>query len=459
MMHGTVALVGRPNVGKSTIFNCLTQSQRAIVSDFPGLTRDRIYGFAAFDSTADEDIDDDGFMLIDTGGFETANYSFQPLPHHVVWKQTLLAIEESDLVVFVLDGREGLHLYDQDILKSLKKFTKPVIYVVNKLDGRSEDLVNAEFFSLGVEEFLTTTASQNGGIDELRERIKVELSAKMQARKTTPKSQARIAIVGKPNAGKSSLLNRLVGEERSLVSEVAGTTRDTVDAELTYNGTTFTFVDTAGVRRKSKINELIESLSVLRSIRAIEDSHVVVAMIDATEKISDQDSRLIEMAVDFGKPVLIVMNKWDLVEEKTSQSAHIEAEEIRMRLRLTNYIPILFISCKNNQRVHKVTEMCLELYNASQKRVTTSKLNAALEAVVAGHTPTLIHGHSKRIRFYFATQIRVAPPTIVVFCNVADEIQESYKRYMHKQFREILEFGPVPIRLVFRSKKEQNEGR
>ncbi len=455
MIYGTVALVGRPNVGKSTLFNCLTQSQRAIVSDFPGLTRDRIYGFAAFDSTADEDAPDDGFILVDTGGFETANYSFQPLPHHVVWKQTLLAIQESDLVVFVLDGREGLHLYDQDILKSLKKLTKPIIFVVNKLDGRADEVVCAEFFGLGITEFLTTTAAQNGGIDDLRENIHTELAKTTKAVKTPAKAQARIAIVGKPNAGKSSLLNRLVGEERSLVSEIAGTTRDTVDAELTYNGMVFRFVDTAGVRRKSKINELIESLSVLRSIRAIEDCDVVVAVIDATEKLSDQDSRLVEMAVDFGKPVLIVMNKWDLVEDKTSQSAHIEAEEIRLRLKLTKYIPILFISCKNNQRVHKVTEICLELYQAAQKRVTTSKLNAALESIVAEHTPTLIHGHSKRIRFYFATQIRVAPPTMVVFCNVADEIQESYKRFMHKRFREILEFGPIPIRLIFRSKKDQ----
>lgn len=263
-----------------------------------------------------------------------------------------------------------------------------------------------------------------------------------------------VAIVGRPNAGKSSILNRLLGEDRAIVSEIAGTTRDTVDTPLTYNGQCFLLVDTAGIRRKSRINERVEALSVMRSLRAIERADVVLLILDATQGLTEQDMRLADLATERRKPIAIVVNKWDLVQDKTSNSGKEWETAIHHTLKTHAFAPVVFVSCVENQRVHKLMGLVERLAAMAQRRVETRLVNEALRTMVQEHTPALIKGKTRRIKFYFATQVSVAPPTIVVFCNVADEIHESYIRYMTHRFREMLGFGEIPIRLLFRAKTD-----
>ena len=457
MIKGTVAIVGRPNVGKSTLFNRLTKSTRAIVDDRAGVTRDRIYGAVTKEAPCEHW---DRFHVIDTGGFETKGHYFQPFKKNLVWEQTTYAIEESDIVVLVLDAKSGSHPHDAHLINFVQKFNKPTIFVVNKIDGKEQESFSWEFYELGIEKFLPISAAHNRNIWELSIAIEEELDQlpHLSKKAKSDDGTTKFCLIGRPNVGKSSILNKLVGNDRSLVSDIAGTTRDTVDCQITYEKQNYIVVDTAGIRRKTKIDDKIESLSVLRSIRTMEQSDVVVLVI-TPDGISDQDARLASLAVSNFKPLLIVVNKWDLFEDKDSNSAKELAEDIRYKLKDMDFVPIIFTSCLENKRVRNILGEIETLAKCYNNRIATSRINECLTFAVNRHTPALIRQYNKRVKFYYATQVRSAPPTIVIKCNVAGEIQESYKRYLTKQFRKRLDFGPIPLRVLYRNKSEKKEAR
>lgn len=453
MIRGSVAIVGRPNVGKSTIFNRLTKSNRAIIDDRPGVTRDRIYGSVLKNDPQDHW---ESFLLVDTGGFETKGQYYQPFSKNLVWDQTQIAIEEADVVVMVFDGKAGLHPHDQMLVRYLQKLNKPVIYLVNKIDGREQQTSTFEFHELGLDELYSCSAAHNKKIWELSEVIESTLEQCPQLDRKRPKtSETRISLIGRPNVGKSSILNRLLGENRSLVSDISGTTRDSVDAEISYNGHSYTVVDTAGVRRKTKINEKLESLSVLKSMRSIDASDVVI-LVTTHEGINEQDAKLANLAIQQFKPLLIVVNKWDLHEDKSSNTIQEMTLDIRAKLKSMAYVPVLFTSCLENKRVHKILSEVEKLAEAYRRRSSTSDVNSCLETAVRHHTPALIRRYNKRVKFFYATQVKASPPTIVVKCNVAGEIQESYKKYLTNQFRKNLGFDCVPLRVLYRGKEKKN---
>ncbi len=450
MIHGLVAIIGRPNVGKSTLFNRMTSSDQAIVDDQPGVTRDRLYGTAWLNDEKTE-----GYMVIDTGGFETDDFKFQPFAENIVWQQTEAAIKEADLVMFVVDAKSGISPHDVQLKRYLEQLEKPHLVVVNKVDGPEQAQAMWDFFELGTDDLAKVSAAHNRGVSDLKELIadKLKEMPDLQVMKSHLHA-TRIAIVGRPNAGKSSILNRICGEERALVSEIAGTTRDAVDTAITYNGTDYVLVDTAGIRRKSKIDERLESLSVMRSIRAIERADVVLLIIDALQGMTEQDARLSSLAVERGKPLAVIVNKWDLFPDKQTNTAKEYEDAIHREVKTIGFAPVVFVSALENQRVHKLMALAERLAEQTRKRVETSRVNAALRALVQEHTPALIRGKTRRVKFYFATQVAIAPPTFVVFTNVAREIQESYMRYMTHRFRAELGFDEVPVRVILRPKSE-----
>lgn len=457
MIKGTVAIVGRPNVGKSTLFNALTRTRNALVDDRPGVTRDRLYGQVYFD-----DFQERGFLLIDTGGFETEGVYYQPFKDNLVWQQTETAIQEADLVIMVFDGKDGVHPHDAELVRHLARKEKPVIFVVNKIDNKQRENLVFDFYQLGIESMLSVSAAHMIGIGDLVEAVEQNFAKipELNADKRRVNVQGtRIALVGRPNAGKSSILNRLLGEDRSLVSEVAGTTRDSLDTPLTYNQKQYVLVDTAGIRRRSRINDKVESLSVMRSMQAIERADVVLLVLDATQSLTDQDARIADLAASQYKSMAIIVNKWDLVPEKDGNSAQNYTNFLRNKLRLLSWVPILYVSCLENQRVHKIMALVEDITTKYHSRSDTRSVNTALREMVQEHTPSLLKATSKRVKFYYGTQVRTAPPTLVIFCNVAREIQESYKRYMLNRFREALGFNEVPLRLIFRGKEEVNRRR
>lgn len=452
MINGMIAIVGRPNVGKSTLFNRLTRSQTSIIDDQPGVTRDRIYGTAYYDHTRK-----DGFMVVDTGGFETDDFKFQPFAENIVWSQTEHAIHESDIVLFLMDGKHGVHQHDRDLVQYLKQTGKTILYAVNKVDGQEKESLIWDFYSLGLDKIWSVSAAHSKGIADLLECIKEALQDHCVKAKQYADSLVgtKIALVGRPNAGKSSILNKIIGTERSLVSSVAGTTRDSLDTCFNYHNKPYVLIDTAGIRRKTKINENLEVQSVVRSLRAIDRSDVVLFVIDALEGITDQDARLINLSISRGKPVLIVVNKWDLVPDKTSNTSRDYTDNIQKRiLKDIGFVPIHFVSCLHNQRVQQIMEKVTQIIEQCQKKISTSKVNDSLQNMVARHSPHLIKKVSKRVKFYYATQVSHRPPTFVVMCNMAQDIHSAYKRYMIKSFRKDLGLADVPVRLIFRGKKE-----
>lgn len=452
MISGTVAIVGRPNVGKSTLFNRLTRSKTSIIDDCPGVTRDRIYGTAYYQKEKTS-----GFNIIDTGGFETESFNFQPFEENLVWKQSQQAIEESDLVLFLLDGKHGLHQHDQIICRYLQDREKKVLFVVNKIDGEEQGILSYEFFKLGADtNFINVSAAHNKGIKELLAAVKksMDLIPKLSKQQSYLEG-TKIALIGRPNAGKSSILNRLIGEERSLVSPIPGTTRDSIDSTFMYHGEPYVLIDTAGIRRRTKVKETLEVQSVVRSLRAIERADVIIHVIDATVGITDQDARLIHMAVDRYKPILLVINKWDLIPDKDSSTLKNYTNNIKERyLKDLSFIPLAFVSCLENKRVHSILEQVKNLIQQNNHKAPTARINESLERIVSTHSPHLVKKFAKRIKFYYATQIASNPPTIIIKANAAKEIQESYKRYMLKTLRKDLGFTQVPVKMIIQKKSE-----
>jgi GTP-binding protein len=438
-----VAIVGRPNVGKSTLFNRLVGERRAIVEDEPGTTRDRVYGSADWGGIE--------FTVVDTAGLqdeqEIATSTVAEIARHTR-EQAQSAIDEADVIVFLVDTKAGLTSGDQEVAELLRRTDKPTILVANKADnlGRREDAV--EFYSLGLGEPLPVSSIHGAGSGDLLDRI-VEALPEFEEEPET--EGPNIAIVGRPNVGKSRLLNALLGQERSIVSDVPGTTRDSLDTQLVWAGQPLTLIDTAGIRRKGRVEQGIEHFSVLRSMRAIDRSDVVLLVIDATESFTAQDLHIAGYVEEQKKGLVVVVNKWDLVDKgpTTMETYRQRAQEA---LAFMPYAPLTFISAKFGQRVHQVLETALQVVEERDRRVTTAQINKLLREAVAKHPPASKPG--KWLKFFYATQVDVAPPTFVFFVNDPTQLHFSYRRYLENQLRNTFGFTGTPIRMSFRGREE-----
>jgi GTPase len=438
-----VAVVGRPNVGKSTLFNRLVGERRAIVEDVPGTTRDRVYGATDWGGLE--------FTIVDTGGLQDEHEEPAGSLAEIARRtreQATAAIAEADVIVFMVDAKAGINAGDHEVADVLRRTDKPTILVANKADSaqRRENVV--EFYELGLGEPLPISAYHGTGTGDLLDRVVESLP---EAEEEPEIEGPAIAIVGRPNVGKSRLLNALLGQERAIVSDVPGTTRDSLDTQLIWAGEPVTLIDTAGIRRRGRVEQGIEQFSVIRSMRAIERADVVLLVIDATEGFTAQDLHIAGFVEEQKKGMVVVVNKWDLVE-KTAQTMDEYRAKAREALDFMPYAPLVFTSAKFGQRVQQVLETALQVVKERQRRVPTAALNAMLREAVANHPPPSKPG--KWLKFYYATQADVSPPTFVFFCNDPAAIHFSYRRYLENRFREAFGFAGTPIRMSFRGRDE-----
>lgn len=433
-----VALIGRPNVGKSTLFNKLTGSKMAIVEDIPGVTRDRIYGDVEWLRYK--------FKMIDTGGIEPVS---EDIILQQMKRQAELAMETADVIVFLVDGKEGVTPADYDIAEMLRRTNKPVVLVVNKLDNISMEENKYEFYNLGIGEPISISSSLGLGIGDMLDEIVKHL--KEFEFDEEDSAEIKVAITGKPNVGKSSLLNRLAGEERVIVSDIPGTTRDAIDSYIEIGEDKFLFIDTAGIRRKSRVKEEIERYSVIRSFAAIERADVCLIMIDAGEGVTEQDEKIAGYAHESGKAIVIVVNKWDILE-KNDKTADEFTNNIRRQLSFISYAPIVFISVKTGQRIPKLIELIKYVADKHSTRITTGVLNEVIAQAVMMKQPPIERG--KALKIYYATQVSTKPPTFVLFVNYEDAIHFSYERYLENQVRQNLGLDGTPLRFYYRKKKK-----
>ncbi len=440
MQKPLVAVVGRPNVGKSTFFNSVVGRRISIVKDMPGVTRDRIYGDAEWCGYS--------FSLVDTGGLDVKDKSnFQKS----ITRQAEIAVELADVVILLVDGREGLVGADYDAANFLRRYNVPVVLAVNKLDNNEIEKTH-EFYALGLGEPLGISAEQNKGIGDLLDVVVSKFKNKVSPDEDA--DRLKIALVGKPNAGKSSIVNKLLGEERVMVSDVAGTTRDAIDMPFTYNGKDYTLIDTAGIRRKRSIeNESVELYSVLRAFEAIRRSDVCVLVIDAKQGISEQDVRIAGFIHEQGKPSVIVMNKWDLIEkdEKTMNKFNKRLQE---DLKFMDYFVPLYTSALTGQRLNKIMELIDMVYDHSTTRIKTSTLNDILQNAILTNEPPARKG--KRLKIKYITQADITPPTFVLFVNDKDLMHFSYERYLENCIRNAVDFTGTPIKLVVKNKADDD---
>ncbi|ATD54904.1 ribosome biogenesis GTPase Der [Clostridium chauvoei] len=433
-----VAIVGRPNVGKSTLFNRLAGQRISIVQDTPGVTRDRVYAQAEWLNY--------NFTMIDTGGIEPER---EDIIVKQMRRQANIAIETADVIVFIVDGKEGLTPADHEVANMLRKSKKPVVLVVNKVDSLREEDNAWEFYNLGIGDPITISASQGLGLGDMLDRV-VEHFDRFDADEEED-DIVRIAMMGKPNVGKSSLINRLLGEERLIVSEVAGTTRDAIDSSLETAEGKFTLIDTAGLRRKSKVKEEIERYSVIRTYAAIERADVCILMIDATEGVTEQDEKIVGFAHEMNKAIMVIVNKWDLIEkdDKTMQKYK---EDLAMKLKFLKYAKYLFISAKTGQRTHKVLQIAKECYDNYCKRIQTGVLNDVINKAVLMKEPPIVG--LKRMKIYYATQVATKPPKFIFFVNDSSASHFSYQRYLENQLRDSFDFSGTGIQIEYRERKE-----
>lgn len=438
-MKPVVAIVGRPNVGKSTLFNRLVGRRKAMVDDMPGVTRDRNYASVSRYGAP--------FTLVDTGGFEpvTDNRLLQQMR-----EQSQLAMEEADLILFIMDGREGLTPADVEVAKMLRKAGKPVYYVVNKVDGDKLEAGIGEFYSLGADNLFTISAEHNRGIGDLMDEVVSTFSHLSEAEEDA--DIPKIAVIGRPNVGKSSLVNRLLGAERVVANPMPGTTRDAVDTYFNCNKKRYLLIDTAGIRRKGRVSQKLEKYSVMDALRSIDRADVILIVLDAEEGVTEQDTKIAGYAYEAGRACIFVVNKWDTVE-KDSLSVGKFVEKIRMEFKYLPFVPILFVSALTGQRLGKIMEEVDTVMAQYTKRVGTSELNRVFTEATATHQPPVFQG--RRIKLYYATQVSVKPPTFVVFCNRADGIHFSYERYLSNRIREAFGFTGAPLRLFFKGKKRE----
>jgi len=438
-----VAIVGRPNVGKSTLFNRLVGERRAIVEDVPGTTRDRVYGITDWAGIE--------FTVVDTAGLqdeEEIESSSQADIARWTTQQARQAIEEADVILFMVDTKSGITAGDYEVADLLRRAEKPTILVANKAENVERREGAYEFYNLGLGDPYSISAYHGTGTGDLLDRI---VEALPEAEEEVETEGPNIAIVGRPNVGKSRLLNSLLGQERAIVSDVPGTTRDSLDTQLIWAGQPLTLIDTAGIRRRGRIEQGIERFSVLRSMRAIDRSDVVLLLMDATEGFTSQDLHIAGYVEEQKKGIVIVVNKWDLVEKDTKTMDDFR-EKAKEELVFLPYASVLFISAKYGQRVQQVLETALTVVEERQKRISTSVLNKVLRSAVAKHPPPSKPG--KWIKFYYATQVDVSPPTFVFFCNDPAAIHFSYRRYLENELRETCGFHGTPIRMSFRGREE-----
>lgn len=437
-----VAVVGRPNVGKSTFVNRLVGARQSIVDDQPGVTRDRIY--------FDVEWQQKEFTIIDTGGIIPGNEDEIMLN---IFTQAQIACDEADSIIFLVDGKEGINPVDYDIANILRRSKKPIYLAVNKIDSPERSMMTADFYALALgEPFPISALHGSGGVGDLLDEITKDFEKNQE---TIKDENIKIAIVGKPNAGKSSITNALLGEDRVIVSDVSGTTRDCIDSKVKYEGEEFTLVDTAGIRKKSKVDWGVEKFAVDRAIRAIKDCDIALLIVDATEGLTDQDKKISQIIVEAGKGIIVAVNKWDLIEDKQANSTVKYEEKLRHDAPFLSYAPIIFISAKTKQRLVSIYKKSKEVYEQCKKRVSTSILNKIIIEALAMNPPSTKKG--KKLRVLYTTQVKTAPPTFILFVNNEDLIQESYKRYLENKMREAFGFTGTPIRLSFRERKEKQQ--
>jgi GTP-binding protein len=435
-MAQIVAIVGRPNVGKSTLFNRLVERKQAIMDDTSGVTRDRHYGIAEWNGRV--------FTVIDTGGYVTGS---DDIFEKAIRDQVGMAIKEANFIFFMVDAKTGLIDLDKEFASILRTSKKPVFVIANKSDNHQLRLEATEFYALGFEKLYPVSSTNGSGTGELLDDLveAFESDADVHTEENIP----RVSILGRPNVGKSSLLNALLGEDRSIVTEIAGTTRDSINTRYNLYGKNFILIDTAGIRKKTKVKDNIEFYSVMRSIKALQDSDVCLIMIDAAQGLESQDMNLISLANRYKKGLVILINKWDLIEKDTSTAQHFK-KEIENKLGPLNFIPVLFISVLNKQRIFKVVEKSLEVYENRQRKISTSALNKALLPLIEKYPPPAVKG--KYIKIKYITQLPTETPTFAFFCNHPQYIKVPYERYLMNQLREAFNFSGVPIKVIFRNK-------
>ncbi len=453
MRKPIVALVGRPNVGKSTLFNRLIGQRLAIVEDEPGTTRDRLYGESEWTGHP--------FILIDTGGLDVAATEKAPQksdrPHALgvssrdfareIRQQAEIAIEEADVVVFMVDARDGITTADRDVADILRRSARPVVLAASKADNDAHRLAALEFHELGLGEVYPISALHGTGTGDLLDAIVAHIPATTETEDST---DVRIAIVGRPNVGKSSLLNALLQEERAIVSPIPGTTRDAIDTSLKWEGQDLVLIDTAGIRRRGKVERGVEKYSVMRAISAIERADVALLVIDAVDGIGAQDTHVAGFILDAFKSVAVIVNKWDAVEGKETDTMATATADIRARLRFMDYVPVLFISALTHQRVNKVLPLAVHVAEQRRLRIPTGELNRLFRDAMTAHPAPNRQG--KQLKFFYATQAEVAPPTFVIFVNDRDLVHFSYARYLENSIRAVYPFEGTPLRLEFRNR-------
>lgn len=435
-MSNIVAIVGRPNVGKSTLYNRLIGQQEAIIDNVSGVTRDRLYGTSEWNGLS--------FTVVDTGGFV---HGSDDIFESAIRRQVRIAIDEASAIIFMVDVTTGITDLDEQIAEMLRKSEKPVLLAVNKVDNYTRQLEANEFWSLGFEDTFFLSSITGSGTGELLDALIEHLNKEEEELET---DIPKIAIIGQPNVGKSSLTNALLGEERNIVTEIAGTTRDSIHTKYTKFNRTFYLIDTAGLRKKTKVHEDLEFYSTLRAIRAVEESDVCIILIDATTGIEAQDLQIYQLAVKRKKGIVVAVNKWDLVEEKVTNTARDMEQDIRNRLAPFNDVPIVFISALQKQRIFKVMELALEVYEKRKTRIRTAELNEVMLKAIENFHPPAHRG--KFIKIKYVSQLPTRTPSFAFFCNYPDFVKGSYRNYLENQLRKNFDFCGVPISIHFREK-------
>lgn len=437
-MSFTVAIVGRPNVGKSTLFNRLLEQRKAIVDDISGVTRDRQYGITDWNGKT--------FNVIDTGGFVPDT---EDIFETEIRKQVKIAIDEADVLIFMTDAAVGITDLDKSMADLLRRSSKPVLLTVNKVDNNNRMIEASEFYSLGFEHVHFVSSISGSGTGELLDAITSYISEKDSEETKKENELPKFAIIGQPNVGKSSLLNALIGSERTIVSDIAGTTRDTIHTHYNLFNKEFILIDTAGLRKKSKEKDDLEFYSVIRAIKAMDEADVCLLVLDAAKGITAQDVNIFSLATRKGKGIVVLVNKWDLVEKSTNTARDYE-QQLKQKLAPFTDVPVIFISAKEKTRIFRVIEKALEVYENKNRKVPTSKLNdVMLKAVESYHAP-VVRGHQVKIKYI--TQLPTAVPSFAFFCNYPDDIKTPYKNYLENQLRSQFNFSGVPIRIFFRKK-------